>query len=156
MKQKIRYLLFRVISPLIASLAVFLVAGLRFAAPVWLSDHGVFLMAGMMAGAFLIGYVLLLTPIARSKQISLHILRVIAVGAIVSLPVFLYFLVMDIDVSRLVIVSEIGLLFFLLTTNSFSNRPGIVITVNIAVLSVTVFASLPGMSKITTMAGKKN
>jgi len=155
MKQKARYLLFKVISPLIASLAVFLVAGLRFSEPVWLADHGIFLMASMMAGMFLIGHVLLLTPIARSKQMSLHILRAIAVGAIISWPVFLYFLVMDIDVSRLVIVYELGILFFLLAANSFSNRHGLVFTINIAVLSLTVIASLPGMSQTTTREGKK-
>ena len=155
MKLNTRFLLFRVISPLIASLAVFLVAGLRFAEPVWLSEHSVFLMASMMGGAYLIGHVFLLSPIARSKQISLHIVRVIAVGALVSLPVFLYFLMMDIDVSRMVIVYEIGILFFLLATNSFSSRPGLAILVNVGVLVIIVIASLPGMSQISAMTGKK-
>ena len=118
-KLNTRLLLFSVISPLIASLAVLLVAGLRLAEPVWLSKPSVFLLASMMAGTYLTGHIFLLSPIARSKQISLHILRVIAVGAIVSLPILLYFLIMDINVSRLVIVYETRVTIFFIGDEFF-------------------------------------
>ena len=155
MKQETRSLLFRVITPFFALLAIFLVAGLRFAEPVWLLDRGVFLMAGMVAGSYLIGHIILLLPIARSRQFFMHVLRVVAVAALVSLPVLFYLLIMDINVSRLVIVYELGLLFLLLTTNSFSSRPGFVLIGNALILGVIIYASFFSISQNTTASGEK-
>ena len=155
MKQETRSLLFRVITPFFALLAIFLVAGLRFAEPVWLLDRGVFLMAGMVAGSYLIGHIILLLPIARSRQFFMHVLRVVAVAVLVSLPVLFYLLIMDINVSRLVIVYELGLLFLLLTTNSFSSRPGFVLIGNALILGVIIYASFFSISQNTTASGEK-
>lgn len=153
MNQTSKYLL-RLLSPLAATLAIFLLPGIRFAEPVWLTGGSVLLMAGMMAAAFLIGHVLLLTPIFSSDRILKRLMTVIAVGALVSLPVFLYFLVMDIDISRLIVIFETGLLFFLLITNSFQKLTIPAFIVNLIILCVAIFSSLPGLSKDGPTKGK--
>lgn len=136
----------RIISPLIAALAIFLIPGLRFTTPVWQLNQSIILLAILMAVAFLVGHLILLTPLMRTGNIILHLFRVIAVTTLVTSPVFLYFLMKDIDVSRMVIVYEVVLLFVLLLINSFSKLtvPGLVINSIAAIIVIII--SLPGLS----------
>ena len=147
--------LFSVVSPAIAALALFLVPGLNFSEPVWVLERSLIVLASMVAIAFLIGHILLLLPIARTQNVLLNLLRVAAVGAFVSLPVVLYFLLMDISVSRLVVLYELVLLFVLLVINNFDKRRGLVLLFNVALLLITLIASNPGSYFVPEKVGPK-
>lgn len=146
MKKFNSFLLYEIISPLLAALAVFLVAGLRFKEPVWQLDDSVLLVAISTAGAFLAGFVILQFPVARTRKILLILLRSIAVGALVSLPVALYFLLKDIDISRLVILLSFGLLFLLLIINSYRNARKYVLVINVLVVAGILGYSSQGLN----------
>lgn len=137
------YLLFYIASPVLAALALLLLPGLRFGEPVWVTEQSVLMLASMIAIAFMIGHGVLLTPVARTQNLLLNLLRVAAVGAFVSLPIVLYFLIMDINVSRVVVLYELVLLFVLLVINSFDKSRGIALIFNIAALAVVAIASNP-------------
>jgi cytochrome c2 len=144
-----------IISPLVAALALFMVPALRFGEPVWLSQQSVLMLSSMAAIGFLIGYGVLHTPIARTQNLLLNLLRIAAVGAFISLPIILYFLILDINISRVVVLYVLALLFVLLVVNSFNKYHGITLIFNIVALSITVVASNPSANLLSKTSGPK-
>lgn len=127
--------------PFCGALALFLAPGVRFAEPVWVAGEGIVTLAIMVSLAFVVGHLLLLTPIARSEQVFSRVLRAIAVGALVSLPITLFLLITEIGVSRIVVLYELVLLFGLLIVNSLPIHRRFAFIVSLGILAVTVVAS---------------
>lgn len=151
-KKLVRILLF-VISPVIAALALFLLPGFYFGEPVWVLQQSVLTLSTMVAIGFVVAYYTLLTAIARTQSPLLNFLRVAAVAAFITLPIILYFLLMDINVSRVVVLYELVLFFVLLFVNSFNKYRVTTLIFNIIVLTVIAVVSKPGAHYISQETG---
>lgn len=135
-----------IVSPTCAAAALFALAGMRYAEPIWAADHSVILVGALVSLAFIAGHVLLWTVIGRGASLLGRCVRIAAIALLVSSPVSLLLLLAGIEVSGYVVLAQLVALTIVLFVNSYESRA--VLAANFLLLLIGLSPALPGFGNL--------
>jgi aldose sugar dehydrogenase len=126
------------IAAILAAIFLFFLAGFREPTHILDGPNSVLVLALMTAGFYLLAWLVAKSKLLRPRLPLFELLRLVLVAVFVTQPILLVLLLLDVDISRIVVVVELVALFFMLLLTAWRIPALLQLCVNaVAVLAIS-------------------